>query len=86
MSFVMIEMVTAIMFYGRRDSDDEFDLSIDDYHLYRQELIIGFECLLISASVSVVIVAIFRNVLSRRSYTKIEPGEVDEYVSFTISF
>ena len=80
MSFITVGMVSTIMFYGRHNSDDEFDFAKGGFHISREQFVIGIECLLISSPFNVFIVAVFRHVRPRRKPVHVHPRETHRYV------
>ncbi|KAK2174017.1 hypothetical protein NP493_835g01027 [Ridgeia piscesae] len=77
MSFIMVAMVTTIMFHGKGHSDDEFYLSKYGVEISLQDFFIGLECLFITSPISHIIVGIFSHILPRRRSAKVRQGRID---------
>lgn len=58
MSFIMLAMVTNIMFYGKRKSDDDFVVSFQDKKFGAKEFIISMQCLLINLPINFLVVSL----------------------------
>lgn len=66
MSFIMGSMVTNIMFYGQRKSDDEIELSDSgNYKITLQQFIIAMESIAITLPINMIMVTIFRKLQPR---------------------